>query len=99
MFITVSTRLSANSCSPMTAPFSSIFRIVGISLTSDEHQGAFAPGDGALDHEQVALRVGDYNRETGLGDSLAAHLTGQLRAREHAGGVGTGADGARRSVK
>ena len=57
----------------------------------------FGPGDRAADQQQVALGVDLEDLEAALGDPLAAHPARHLHALEHAGGIGAGADRARRA--
>src|SRR3954452_1658066 len=61
------------------------------------HKPVAATGDGAAQHQQVALGVDLDDFEAFLGDPLVAHLAGAADALHHARGPGGGADRARGS--
>ena len=65
---------------------------------AQEHKSAVRTGNGALDQDQVALRVAFDDFEVERGDAAVAHLTGHATPLEHASGCGAGADRTRGPV-
>src|SRR5438105_7686923 len=64
-------------------------------VLSHFHEPVLGPGDGALDQEQVPLRIDLVHRQPDLGDALAAHAAGHADPLEDARGRRRGTDRAR----
>ena len=70
----------------------------GLHGVAQHDHAAAGAGDGALDQDQLPLRVGLDDLEVQGGDLLATHAAGHLRALEHAGRGGAGTDRTGRAV-